>query len=97
MALPKITIGTVVKLLIASMLVGMVLAFFNLTPGTIVEWVQTSLKDVASNFASYFQWALSYILLGAVIVVPIWLVSYIWRAANGRGDDRREPRDERYE
>ena len=84
MALPRITFSTVLKLIVASLLVGFALAIFDVTPGDIIDWARGTLSDVLTNTSAYFQSALSYVLLGAVIVVPIWLISYLWRAARGK-------------
>ena len=81
--MPKITVATVVKLLIASLIVGMALAFFELSPQDLLGWAKETFADVLGNASDYVQWAISYVLLGAVIVVPIWLVFYLWRAAKG--------------
>ncbi|MEO1017292.1 MAG: DUF6460 domain-containing protein [Pseudomonadota bacterium] len=78
--MPRITIGTIIKLLVASLLVGMVLAYFNVTPQEILAYVQAQLGDAVSNAGSFAGWAVSYILLGAVIVVPLWLLNYLWKS-----------------
>ena len=34
--------------------------------------------------ADWVQWSIKYIFIGAVIVIPIWLIGYLWRAARGK-------------
>ena len=68
--MPQITFGTVVRILLASLLVGMAMAFFGVQPADIVTWLNASLRDVAAN-------AVKYVLLGAVVVVPIWVLWYL--------------------
>jgi len=41
-------------------------------------------KSLAEWSFEAFGSAISYILLGAVIVLPIWLIFYLLRAARGR-------------
>ncbi len=82
--MPKITGGTVIKLAIWSLVVGALLAFFNITPQEIMGWVTGWIGDVAGNIQHYTGQAIAYILLGACVVVPIWLVSYLMRALKGR-------------
>jgi hypothetical protein len=41
-------------------------------------------KSLAEWSVDVFGSAVSYILLGAVIVLPIWLVFYLLRAVRGR-------------
>ncbi len=82
--MPKITAGTVIKLVIWSLVVGGLLAFFNVTPQEILGWVTGWVGNVADNLQHYTGQAVAYILLGACVVVPIWLISYVLRALKGR-------------
>jgi hypothetical protein len=72
--LPAITFGTVVKLLIWSLIVGAILAFFNISPQDIFAYVTGAASELVHNFERYAGRALTYILLGAVVVVPIWAI-----------------------
>ncbi len=84
MNLPKITTGTVVKLIIASLCVGLILAYFNADPLDLLYWARDKITAILGDATGWVQWAIKYIFIGAVIVVPIWLVSYLWRAARGK-------------
>ena len=75
--MPQITFGTVVRILLASLLVGMAMAFFGVQPADIVAWLNASLRDVAANAESWIGWTVKYVLLGAVVVVPIWVLWYL--------------------
>jgi len=81
MALPKITLGTVVKLVIASLCVGLVLAWLDMDPIELFAWARDRIEGALGDATEWVLWSAKYILLGAVIVVPIWLLSYLWRAA----------------
>lgn len=85
MTLPKIGFSTVVKLLLASLAVGILLAFFDIKPEDILAQAQALVGELAGDLGLYANRALTYILLGAVIVLPLWLISYIWRAIRNRG------------
>ena len=82
--MPRVTVATVVKLLIWSLVVGAALAFFDLTPqelfGSLAHWA----ADIVRDFQRYAGALVSYLLLGAVVVVPIWALSYLWRALKSR-------------
>jgi predicted histidine transporter YuiF (NhaC family) len=82
--MPPVTVATVVKLLVWSLVVGAVLAFLNLTPQEVFGWVAGTLEGLVDNLQHYTGRAISYLLLGAVIVVPIWALNYLWRAFKGR-------------
>ena len=84
MNLPKITAGTVVKLVIASLCVGLILAYFNTDPLELLSWARDKAGAILGDATGWVQWAIKYIFIGAVIVIPIWLISYLWRAARGK-------------
>ncbi len=84
MNLPRITTGTVVKLVIASLCVGLILAYFNTDPLELLYWARDKVATMLGDATGWVQWALTYIFIGAVIVVPIWLINYLWRAARGK-------------
>lgn len=82
--MPKITVSTVVKLVIACFLVGLVLAYANLDPKDVLTESLRMAKQLADWSISAFGSAFSYILLGAVIVIPVWLFFFILRAVRGK-------------
>lgn len=82
--MPKITVSTVIKLVIACFLVGLALAFFNLDPRDLLTESVRVAKELADWSVSAFGSAFSYILLGAVIVIPVWLFFFILRAVRGK-------------
>lgn len=85
MASQRITVGTVVKLAVASLIVGLLLAALGWTPADLLSRV-SSFAHGAWNFArDALGWAGSYMLLGAIVVLPLWLARYLWRRLNGRG------------
>jgi hypothetical protein len=72
------------RLVLLSILVGVVLAAIGFDPWNIVtsirrlfQWVYDLGFDAINGLWRYF-------LLGAVIVVPIWLISRIFSAPRGR-------------
>ncbi|HBK93086.1 MAG TPA: hypothetical protein DDZ68_15590 [Parvularcula sp.] len=77
---------TLIQLVIASVLVGAFLAFWGISPREfwsgafnffkgLISWLGDSVGEVVTNL-------LTYLLFGAAIVVPIWLVM---RIINGPG------------
>lgn len=84
MQLPRITTGTVVKLVIASLCVGLLLAWLDKSPLDLLTWARNNVTAMLDDAAGWVQWSLTYIFIGAVIVVPIWLIHYLWRAARGK-------------
>jgi len=74
---PRIDFGTIVRLLVASAIVGMAMAYFDFTPRDVVRYVTGFASEVVDNAAAWVGTGISYVLLGAVIVIPIWLISVL--------------------
>lgn len=82
--MPKITLATIVKLVLASFLVGMALAFLDVTPHELFAWLRGLAAGIVADFWGWVSWGASYVLIGAVVVVPLWLLSLAWKALRGR-------------
>lgn len=82
--MPRITFATVVKLVLASMMVGAVLAFLDVQPVAIWRWLADKVGDIAANIQHYAGRAVTWFLLGAVVVVPLWLLLFLWKALRGK-------------
>jgi predicted acyltransferase len=79
-------IGTIIKLLVASLIVGWILKALNLDASDLLDSLGGFADTLMNIFAGFVGWAAGPILVGAVIVVPIWLIRVIWkRAAERRG------------
>jgi len=72
-------ISTIVKIAIASLVTGAILTKLDLsaneillelglTPDEAMKWLETGL-----------QWALPNIILGSMVIIPVWLVVYLFR------------------
>lgn len=69
---------TIVKLALACVAVGILLAIFGVNPYSIWEnFLATALKIWDMGF-DLVDWSLKYLLLGAIIVIPVWLISRFW-------------------
>ena len=79
-------VRTVVWLVLLSLVVGFVLHTFRLDPFTLVEAlvdaVRETIRAISHLGLDAFRWAGRYIVYGAVIVVPLWLLSRLF--ASGR-------------
>jgi hypothetical protein len=76
--------ATIVKLAIVSLLIGLALAFFGITPRGLVENLGSTVLGIYEIVLSFIRWSLEYVLIGAVVVVPVWLVFFLIRVARGR-------------
>ena len=69
----------VVKLLVVSLLVGMMLAFFDMKPEELLASLGDTVKSIFQVLVSLVEWMVPYVLLGAVVVIPIWVIILVWR------------------
>tara|TARA_E500000331_G_scaffold265053_1_gene256242 strand:- start:590 stop:841 length:252 start_codon:yes stop_codon:yes gene_type:complete len=82
--MPKITVSTIVKLIIACLLVGLVLSTLDVDPRNILAIGQAVIEWLIEVGGEFFARALTYILIGAIVVIPIWVVMYLLRAVKSR-------------
>jgi hypothetical protein len=70
---------TVLQLIVACIFVGAVLALLDISPLGFWRGIFNGVRDVVSAIAGSFgeivSDLLTYFLLGAAIVVPVWLIS----------------------
>ncbi|MEO1103231.1 MAG: DUF6460 domain-containing protein [Pseudomonadota bacterium] len=67
-------IGVVIRLVIMSFIVGVVLRALDLNPADIFSWAEAQIRYISGlGFATFEQFG-GIMLLGAVVVVPIWLI-----------------------
>jgi hypothetical protein len=78
------TLATVVQLIVWSVVVGVVLSALGITPFNLFDRVGLIFRRIADLGFDTFHWAFQYFLLGAMIVVPIWLVMVVMRGRGGR-------------
>ncbi|MFY8095287.1 MAG: hypothetical protein ACOVN0_17540 [Niveispirillum sp.] len=69
----------VIRVLIWSLLVGMVLAWLGWTPGDMLRHAIRLLEQVPDGLAGVFGWAWPYVRQGAMIVVPVAAILLLLR------------------
>jgi len=77
-------VSTIIKVLIVSLLVGFALTLFDITPKQLLANLGGTVQDIFEVGVSMVEWAVPYILLGAVIVVPIWIIMKLWAVVSAR-------------
>lgn len=65
-------VGTIVKLFILCVVVGLVMAWFNITPQNLVANFGQTVRDIVDWVVGSVRWAVPYAMLGAVIVLPVY-------------------------
>ncbi len=78
------TTRTVVKLLIWCLIVGILLSFFDISPLNVLASISQTARDIFKAVVDAIAWALPYLIAGAVIVIPVWLVIRLVAILRGR-------------
>jgi Domain of unknown function (DUF6460) len=72
------------RLILVSILVGVILSALGLDPFDIVRSVERLIRHIWNMGFEAVRWVWRYFLLGAVIVIPIWIVVRLVNAPRGR-------------
>jgi hypothetical protein len=73
------TLRTLAKVVVASLVVGTILAHFGLTADQLMREVGLSTDRVEDYARQGFAWAWPNVLLGALVIVPIWFLVFLFR------------------
>jgi hypothetical protein len=76
-------LSVAVRLAMLSVIVGVILSAFGLDPLDIVQSIDALFHTVWNMGFDALVWVWRYFLLGAVLVVPIWLVVRLMKSMTG--------------
>jgi Domain of unknown function (DUF6460) len=79
------------RLVILSLIVGVVLAALGFSPYEIIESIKRLVERIYNLGFEAVEKAFRYFLLGAVIVFPIWLIMRLFKFAGRAGSDLADP------
>lgn len=65
------------KLALASLLAGSLLSLFGITPRAVLDSMGMTAEDLQNGIVGGFAWAAPRMLMGAVVILPVWLVAYL--------------------
>lgn len=77
-----------IRLLLLSFLVGLVLSGLNIRPWQIFAWLQHFFEQLYSMGFDVLRNGLDYLVVGALIVVPLFVLSRLLRIGGGASRDR---------
>ncbi len=72
-------LSTVVKVAVASLIVGTILTHFGITAEQLLKDFGMTPERLAELARQGVAWALPNVLLGALVIVPVWLLAYLFR------------------
>ncbi len=76
--LPRLLL-TLVKIVVASLIVGTILSHFGITTEQIMRDVGLTPERVAEIGHRAWDWALPNVMLGSLFILPIWFVIFLFR------------------
>jgi hypothetical protein len=77
---------TLVKVAVASLIVGTILAHFGITFDVLMNEFGVSADRVEALFRRGVAWVVPNIALGSLIIVPVWFLAYILRPPGQAGE-----------
>ena len=77
---------TLVKVAIASLIVGTILAHFGVTTDQLIKAIGLSQEQIMELAQRGITWALPNLLLGSLIIVPVWFLFYLFRPPGTRSE-----------
>ncbi|MBL8658466.1 MAG: hypothetical protein JNM75_01785 [Rhodospirillales bacterium] len=72
-------ISTALKVAIVCLIVGLILSAFGVDPWQLYPRVGALADDAVGAVVRFASWAWRYIVIGAVIVVPLWFALFLLR------------------
>lgn len=78
--------STIIKIVVWSLIIGLGLSLAGVTPETLLSGLGETVQRIFSIFVSMVQWAVPYIILGAVVVIPVSVVILVWRWFRRKSD-----------
>lgn len=77
-------VRTIIKVGVASLIVGAILAHFGISIDMLMRDAGLSPERVEELARKGIAWALPNMMLGAVIIVPVWFLAFILRPPGRR-------------
>jgi hypothetical protein len=77
-------LAALARLVLVSILVGVILSALGLDPFNIVHSVERLVRAIWNMGFDAVRYVWRYFLLGAVIVIPIWIIMRLVNAPRGR-------------
>lgn len=71
--------ASLIKVAVASLIVGTVLAHFGITADQVLKDMGVTPERLTELTRQAFAWALPNVLLGSLIIVPVWFVAFLFR------------------
>ncbi|MEZ5898052.1 MAG: DUF6460 domain-containing protein [Hyphomicrobium sp.] len=79
-------VAVLIRLILISVLTGIVLSAFGLTPANFFQTLDDFARWLYDLGFFSLEWLLQYLVLGAMVVVPIWFIARLLRSRGIKTD-----------
>ena len=79
-------IAVILRLALISVIVGIVLSALGITPENFFYRMQILVRRIYDMGCGAIEWALGYLVVGAIIVVPSWVIARVFGLMKSRDD-----------
>lgn len=79
-------LAVILRLVVLSIVVGVVLSAIGITPQNLFGSLNLLARRLYDMGFGAIDWILQYLILGAMVVVPIWLIARLLGAGRKPGD-----------
>ena len=76
--------SVILRLVLLSVLVGVILSVLGLDPLNVFQSIERLIRWIWNMGFDSLRWLWRYFLLGAVIVIPIWIIMRLVNAPRGK-------------
>ena len=77
---------TLIKVTVASLVVGALMAHFGITADEVMTQFGLTQERLLELARQGITWALPNLLLGSVVILPVWFLVYLFRPPRPRSD-----------
>lgn len=75
---------TLLRLFFVSLIVGLALSALNVSPEAMLSAIGGTAESIFRTVVGAVEWAVPFVLIGAVVVVLIWIILSAWRFVRRR-------------
>jgi hypothetical protein len=73
-------VPTLMRLLLLSFFVGLAFALFGIDPMNLWSDFWDTFQEAWRHVGDFVQWGVKYAILGAIVVLPLWVIYRLLRA-----------------
>jgi hypothetical protein len=79
-------LAVIIRLALLSIVVGIVLSALGITPQNFLYHLDLLVRRIYDLGFGAIDWILGYLVVGAMVVVPVWLISRVFGRASNSND-----------